>query len=37
MGDDVLDQSVLGAIFLGNGVDGYFILDDSHKCLVFFI
>ena len=30
MGDEVLDQSGLQAIFVGNGVDGYFILDDRH-------
>ena len=32
MGDKVLDQSGLGAIFLGHGVDGDFILYDSHEC-----
>ena len=31
MGDEVLDQSGLQAIFVGNGVDGYFILDDRHE------
>ena len=30
IGDEVLDQSGLGAIFIGNGADGDFILDDSH-------
>ena len=30
LGDEVLDQSGLGAIFIGNGADGDFILDDSH-------
>ena len=31
MGDEVLDQLVLGAIFIGNGTDGDFILYDSHE------
>ena len=31
MGDEVLDQSGLGAIFVGHGADGDFILDDSHE------
>ena len=30
LGDEVLDQSGMGAIFLGHGADGDFILDDSH-------
>ena len=32
MGDEVLDQSGLGAIFVGHDADGDFILDDSHEC-----
>ena len=32
MGDEVLGQSVLGSIFVGNGADGDFILDDRHEC-----
>ena len=32
MGDKVLDQSGLGAIFFGHGVDGDFILDHIHEC-----
>ena len=28
--NEVLDQLVLGAIFVGNGADGYLILDDIH-------
>ena len=31
MGDEALDQSILGAISFGKCVDGYFILDDSHE------
>ena len=34
MGDEVLDQPGLGAIFFGHGSDGEFILDDSHECWV---
>ena len=34
MGDDILDQSRLGAIFVGNGMDGDFILDYIHEFLV---
>ena len=30
--DEVLDMLVMGAIFIGNGTDGNFILDDSHEC-----
>ena len=30
MGEEVLDQSVLGATSFGNGADGDFILDDSN-------
>ena len=32
MDDEVLDQSGLGAIFIGHGADGDFILDYSHEC-----
>ena len=32
LGDEVLDMSGLGAIFIGHGADGYFIFDDSHEC-----
>ena len=32
LGDEVLDLSVLGAIFIGHCTDGDFILDDSHEC-----
>ena len=32
MGDEVLDQSGLGAIFFGNGAHGDLILDDRKKC-----
>ena len=28
--NEVLDKLVLGAIFVGNGADGYLILDDIH-------
>ena len=31
LGDEVLDQWGLGAIFIGHGMDGYFILYDSHN------
>ena len=31
MGDEVLDQSGLGATFVGHGADGDFILDGSHE------
>ena len=31
MGNDVLDQSGLGAIFIGSGTDGDFILCYSHE------
>ena len=31
LGDKVLDMSVMGDILIGNGTDGYFILDGSHK------
>ena len=31
LGDEVLDLSGLGAIFIGHGADGDFILDDSHE------
>ena len=32
MGDKVLDQSGLGAIYFLNSVDGDCILDGSHEC-----
>ena len=32
MGDEVLDQYGLRSIFVGHGVDGDLILDDSHEC-----
>ena len=32
MGDGVLYQLGLGSISVGHGVDGDFILDDSHEC-----
>ena len=31
LGDDILDLSGMGAIFIGHGTDGDFILDDSHE------
>ena len=31
LGDEVLDQSGLGAIFLGHGADGDLILDNIHE------
>ena len=31
MGDKAFDQSGLGAIFLGNGADGDFVLYNRHK------
>ena len=30
MGDEVLDQSGLGATFFGHGADREFFLDESH-------
>ena len=32
LGDEVLDLSVLGDIFIENGTDGKSIFDDSHEC-----
>ena len=32
MDDEVLDQSGLGAIFIGHSADGDFILDYSYEC-----
>ena len=34
LGDEVLDLSGLGSIFIGHGAHGDFILDDSHEFLV---
>ena len=31
LGDEVLDLLGLGAIFIGHGADGEFILDDRHE------
>ena len=34
LGDEVLDMPGLGSIYIEYGVDGDFILDDSHEFLV---
>ena len=34
MSDEVLDQSGLGSIFVGNGEDRDFILNYRHECCV---
>ena len=36
MGDEVLDQLVLGSISFANLPDGDFVLDDSYECCVEF-